>query len=215
MAGLFAGDIVQISLRGRIFGQRILLTRFYKVTVPSDAALTVEQELAGLLAGINATIPAGGNELVSKYLTVMPNNYSLETIRAQLVWPNRSVLVEQIADQTGQSLGAATVSNTAVVITMRTAKAGRNQVSNVHIGPVDNEVYSAGFVTGPAKPSYNLLGVRLAIPLTSQNIGGCTTVPVIYHAGQELPQLISDDIRTHVLQDTIRVMRRRTVGLGE
>jgi len=206
-------DVVLVTYKGEAAGQRILLTTTYKVTTvadPTEVNAFCEEVLDEVCNG------AGGGDLVeSKYLACLPSQYDLQTVRCQIIAPNRRVYYERIRNQPGTHAENMETTNLAGVITLRTDFAGRNQVGNKHIGPLPatGAVMSAGELTGAYKTLLGTLATALMSNLTLAAIGAVAK-PVIYHGGDTVPPL-TDWIKTAIVGETVRVMRRRTVRLGE
>jgi len=97
----------------------------------------------------------------------------------------------------------------ASVISMRTLKAGRNQTSTKHVGPIPDEAVAGGEVSGDQRAALELLGTRL---VTQIQIGGTGAiyVPSIFHRATST----SDQMTNFSVPLSARVMRRRTVGVG-
>lgn len=199
--------LVQVSLRGRCFNQRIILTHFYRTNgAGPGASFTADLNLI-----LDRLVPAGVDTFIPEYLALMPQSYTLETIRAQAITPVRSVIVERaIVGGAGTHPDPATTANDAATITFRTDLGGRRQTSTKHIGPTPDSAAAAGLVTGP----YGVLLTNLAHVLDDTFVpvgwvGGL--VPCVPHVDTGL----YNDITSWVIGDTSRVMRRRTVRVGE
>lgn len=202
-------DIILLSFRGTYQQQRILFTHTYAVTAvpasPTPAADFVEDFLVNIQA--SPTNLSGG------YLSLMPTNYTLQEIRAQIVAPVRQVVQKLAIDDNGAA-NAASTGNLAAVITLNTALAGRSQVSNKHIGPIPSDATNGGSISVAYKNAMDVFGSLLTT--TVQSISGSgTATPVIYHRTPPVGTAIYDEILNFVSQTTTRVMRRRTLGVGE
>jgi len=200
-------NIIQVTLRGLSMGQRILLVRTY-VNFGAFPAGTIDDNLQDIID----EVAAGGNgDLQTPYLDALPPEFSLTEIRAQVISPIRSAYSSQLfVAAPGVWAGAATKPNGAAVITQRTAQAGRNQVANAHIGPLADNASVNGILTGAYKTALGALGSAM---INEWGVGALpvTMVPVIFHRATTT----YDDIENFAVNDYARVMRRRTVGLGE
>lgn len=212
MPSSLVGDILQLTFLGRYAGQRIMLTHHYRldaVTAFTDASLVQ----LGLLDEVRAGA-GGGNVIEGSYLACLPAQYTLEKIRAQTIALQRLVPTEVARNVNGTHGDDTETGNQAVVITLRTAVAGRSQVSNKHIGPIPQAVtvQDDGLLT----VAYKTLATTLASNLNVQinNVAtGAVFSPVIYHRTGDGPNY--SKILSYLTQPNIRVMRRRTVGVGE
>jgi len=205
---LAIGDLIRVDYRGTCYGQRIILTTAYKVTVAFAAGGTVSNDLATILT----TVGIGGvDDVPNKYLACVQNAYTLEEVRAQVIWPTRSAYrsVFYVADNAGSG-GVGTVANDAAAITFRGPLAGRKNVSTKHIGPVPDSVSANGLLTNPYKVKLQALIDQLFTTLTpADNPGRCIPVILNKTPGQSV---VWTDAR---IGNQSRVQRRRTVGLGE
>jgi len=207
MAAVVAGQIYQVTLVGALHNQRTMNTFHYEVeNVPAGGA-TVVQAAAALETAFEA---AGG--IIEKFLDCTPDNYTLAEMWIQCIGPTeRYVKVVVPESLSGQWTEAAGTANLSAVITRTTEKSGRSQQSSLHI-PI---------ATGPdtifggnldADLLFNLNALAAVIPAQFGVVPNLTFDPVIYHGPP--PFLPADRIETATAQTTVRVMRRRTVGLG-
>ena len=206
--GLAVGDIVQVQWRGLAMNQQFLLTRNYVLSGGGgNAAHSVPEDLLDIGEAINV---GGLNDLTTDFLALMPTNYQLFEIRTQRIAPERSVLVDVNAGPAAGTEGSvAVVPNDAAVVTFRTELAGRNQVANIHLGPLPVDGASAGQITGP----YNGLINAFAILLTDNlAIAGFTGIlkPIILHK----PAMTWNLITHFQIQPQARVMVKRTLNRG-
>lgn len=208
MPGIPLNGIVQVSLLGRCFGQRIILTHFYRADDASPPSATIVGDLTELLSEIGA---GGTAPWTDQYRQCLPQQYTLEEKRAQLIYPTRSVYVQVAVNQNGAHEEPATVANDAAALTLRTDKGGRRQVATKHIGPVPDNVNAQGLIIVAYRTLLTALGTAMMNPLVITTTGQ-TLIPVIYHRGQ---LTASDDITSVRVGIQSRVQRRRTVGLGE
>jgi len=206
-------DVWQVSFRGVYNAQRIILTQTYQVTQITPPITDGNAALV-LLNAVRAGV--GGFDLIeSAYLACMPAEYELQVIRAQNVKPNRRVYHEVIRTQPGTHAEVADTGNLAAVVTMRTDFAGRSQVSNRHIGPIPSTgtVQTLGALTGAYKTLLSTLATAL-LQSWSEAIPTITFTPCILHPTDIVPPNV-DKITSAIVGETVRVMRRRTLRIGE
>lgn len=204
------GDLIQLTFVSRWNAQVIMLTTHYKCRTPPTGSMPTSQALQGLIDYVD---PADANSLGSMYLGCLPENLTLREIWAQKIYPTREVKQSKAVSYTGNwPTAEASTGNIGGVITLRTDKAGRSQVGNKHIGPLPQDAYSNGQISGAAILALDALGEALVGPLNTVNTGQYDAV--IYHRSGDGAAQKSDLIGTYVVQTTARVMRRRTVGLG-
>lgn len=208
------GDIYQVSAAGTIFGQRVLLTQNY-IIVAQDASAPDNVVSTSLNLKVSGVAVLGGDVLESKYLALLPPEYTLDFWQAQKVYPIRQAYRRLARAVAGTHAASTEATNQAAVITLRTDTAGRSQIANKHIGPIpqDVAVQDSGLLTA----AYKALMTTFANALLEQidldiDLNTVSLYPCIYHVG-EVPT--SSPLTNHVIGDTVRVMRRRTVRVGE
>lgn len=205
---MVAEDIVMMQWWGRIFEQRVLLTRTFVVKGTVNPGDTTVQSLQHILDFTKAT--GLGTSLTDQIMNNLPSNYAMDFLRAQVVAPTRSVLVDQPQTTVTGGWGTATeTTNLQGAITFRTDFGGRNQVSTIKVGPLPTDAAADGLLEASYKAELADTALRLTevIPIVA---GGFELYPVIWHR----PGATYNYIRTAVTQDQVRTMRRRTVGLG-
>lgn len=201
------GDLIQVSWRGVAFGQRIMLVRNYRVTGSGGLAQPTSQTLGQIIDAIQV---GGDVDITAPYLACLPVQYSLQTIRVQVIKPIRSAMAERSYALAGTNANAATTANIQAAITFRTANGGRNQVSTIKVGPVSTLNALNGLITNGFAGT--LSGLATAMMQTiSVDPPGITITPIIWHA----PGDTYDAIVSSIIQPQARVMVRRTVGRGE
>lgn len=211
MANIAVGDLVQLSFRGLSFAQQIIMVRNYRMSVAPTATTTVFDFCSNLAVSLNV---GGSNSAYrSAYLACLSSSYQLQEIRVQVIKPIRYVAVTAALAVNG-TRGVANAASQAGTITMFTEKAGRDQQSSVHIGPIA----SADSIAGVIVPGLNgaLADLRDHLFDTlSPGAGLGVLDPVIWHAGVPGPTISYDIIEDGTVRDTTRVMRRRTLGVGK
>lgn len=206
---LFVNDVIEVSYAGLTLNQRTLTIRHYAITNPGTTAsesLAVKQIADGFAANV-----LGSNSNV--YLAACGTNFELQEIRAQKISPNRNRFESSPVNRFG-TFGelVVTATNVSGVITLQTAKAGRKQIGGIHMPGCPEGAYTGG------RPTVAYRNALENIAFTNLNAftipaSGLVMIPVIYHrvlvgAGT------FDPITNTRVQDTLRVMRRRTVGVG-
>lgn len=103
------------------------------------------------------------------------------------------------------------ITNVAAVLTRRSVVATRRGVSSLHIPlGVDDTTIDAGVLSATTLTALGVIGNAI---LNTGNLGdGISVRPVIYHRGATP---LYDYVETFIAQPQVRIMRRRTVGLGE
>jgi len=202
------GDVFLTTWEGECNAQKILLTHTYEISALSGATdeMAVSEDIAGRLTQVGVDI------METTFLNCMASNYILDFVHVQKIHPvryRRYTLPRNIA---GALANPALTSNVNAVITFNTNLAGRDQVSNKHVGPAPTTAgwYTSGEVTVGYKAVLDALKDAMLQSVIAA--GWYTATPCIYHRADVIPK--SDYLSVGIVQPTVRVMRRRTVGLG-
>jgi len=202
-------DLFAVTAVGECFNQRIMLTAHYAVIVVGTS--TVE---AVVTSDLIDSVRAGGGQdvLESDYLACLPPEYNLVRWVAQKIAPVRYAYQFLNRGEVGTHANSTETANQAGVITLRTVLAGRQNISNKHIGPLpqDVAVQDSGLLTVAYKALLNTLGVQMVTQITG---GGTATqwAPVVRHNS---PLNSFTYLSQTANGDTVNTMRRRTVGRG-
>lgn len=207
--GLEVGNIVAVSFVGEVLGQRTINTIHLRRASPVDPAKTVLQDLDDITFHMQ---PDGGGAdwLETDFRACCAQNWDLLEIVAQQLTPVRSVKRVRVEAVQGTWPSDCEASNLAAVISKRTNFGGRDQVGRIHLPGFPHNAAADGLVSSGLLTELNDLCAALdadyVVPVTGVSYNNC-----LYHKG-ESPDF--DIVTEHFPQTTIRVMRRRTVGLG-
>lgn len=207
---LAINDIYSVQLRGDLLGQQIITSLHYATTVvgtaPSEGAYLAD--LADTIEASGALVP-----LVDKYIAGAAQNYTLQTIRTQRVYPTRTVYVEAISATPGGIVEDANTSNIAASILKKTLLFGREGIGRMQYAPVPPSKMLHGEVTA-AYASTELLDIANAMIMgITTTAFASTLVPCLYTPNQPPPkfaQLFSAQVKL-----SLRTMHRRTLRVGE
>jgi len=207
------GDVVQISAVGQCLGQRIMMVLHYSVdvNVPNlPDAQVVDSMLLRVRGGVG-----GGDVLESKYLACLAENYTLDAWWGQKLAPTRYRKRVSIRAVPGTLSGDALTANICAVITKQTELSGRRFIGSAHVGPPPTEVtyVDNGLITTALAIPLGTFANALLDPLQDLTLG-YTAYPCLYHPDLT-PPFDTTAIEDTTSQDTVRVMRRRTVRVGE
>lgn len=205
------GDIFQVHAVGQAFNQRVMFTHNYRLTaVTAGTAETAARN--SLLLGVSGGV-LGGDVLESPYLAMLPPMYRLLYWECQVISPVRRTYQRLTRNQLGTHAAECLTVNHSLAISLRGETVGRKSHCTKHIGPTPET--DAVMDNGIFAPDYIALGVLLKDSLISEVIDatiGATWTPIIYNPGDLInftPALYGN------VGSTVRVQRRRTVGLGE
>lgn len=130
----------------------------------------------------------------------------------QQISPSRFAGVGYLENEAGNALNeGASLTQLAAVLTRRSVVATRRGVSSLHLPLANKDTFiDLGVLTADALAKIGQVGNAI---LNFLDMGdGITVRPIIYHRGA-VP--LYDYIETFIVQPQVRIMRRRTVGLGE
>jgi len=130
----------------------------------------------------------------------------------QMISPSRYAGVGFARNQNGSVLNLGLdITQTSAVLTRRAVIATRRGVSSLHIPlGVDDTTIDAGVLSAAALTNLGAIG---NVILNTASLGdGISVRPVIYHRGFA-PEY--HYVETFIAQPQVRIVRRRTVGLGE
>lgn len=206
-------DIMSLSFRGKFNNQRILFTHNYVCTQAPSAAKTPTEVSAAFAGEFTTGFKVAYTD---KYLAMMPDSeYVMDIIRAQLIYPTRYVFWDTTVNYPGTGPDTGAAPNLAVAILLRTDKAGRDQTSTKHIGPMPVAFNDLGNLTAPAKTAALAFGDQLVTGLDLSADGNGKWYPVVFHKKPAGVPSTFDMLLTRTVQTTTRTERRRTLGFGE
>lgn len=207
--GMLNGDIVQVSFRGRCFGQRILLVRHYKLFGDAPVGQSTRTDLQNINTAVAA---AGVNDIMTPYLACLPPQYTLESIRSQRI-RNLRTAYEDLGTPgaVGTNVNNATVACDSAGIILRTFEAGRGERGTAKIGPAPDGASAAGLITAAYQALLSALGSKLVTAFVPVGWGGTLVTPVLFQVSTNTSRIL----QTFLIPTDSRVMNRRVVGRGE
>ena len=206
------GDLVNVTLRGTLYDQRIMTTYGFRVSATTSAGDTrVSQDKLALAISSDT-----GTNLMGTFRACVSPAVSINQIWVQRIRPIRmrkSVLNVALDGLLGSGPNTP---NNAVVITRKSDFGGRNSISNLHLPgpPMGLDYVSNGTLTPAYKTLLDSHAFESYDTITVVNGGESVTYKgvIINAAGGPVNY---QDITAHSIGETLRVMRRRTVGVGE
>jgi len=205
MANLTAGDRVLVTIVGQYLGQTTMNTYPYVV----DTAPVVPVPYATAMAALNTALDAG-DTLANTQRGCCPQNWIHVSTWCQVIYPTR--LRKFAFAHDGPGLFAETDSFTANLqasIERYSEETGRREQGAVRI-PIGTDVtcIEDGSVTPELFTALVLHSVQMKTPLT---VSGYSLVPLV---GVGKPIESSLKVFGCEAKRTVRVIRRRTLGLG-
>lgn len=198
---LTTGDIVQITWFGQMNNQAIIYTTNYRYSAPApnpDGSAVLRNAISSHIT----------NLWTARLKAMVSEAYSLREIRGQKVASAREPYVSEPVIETGSVIGDNFPQNVAFTLTFQSAVVGRGNAGSKHIvggPPADVE---EGKITDAALGDWNDLADTWASPITmagDQVLTPGSVNPVTFN--------FKPFFAGHC-QQTVRVERRRTVGLG-
>lgn len=215
MPGMPVGSVFAVQFRGKINEQQWITSFQYQVLVQSSAASPVAD-----LGAIVSTMNADATSLYNKFRLCLPATTEVDFISAQQLHFARSVRIDLVPTSAVGSRGDATTPNLSAVITKGTDSGDRGQVGSIHLPGVATEDQNDGVLILGLLAAMDVLGSTM---LAGFNIpaSGLDSFPVLYHPdikddeGHITRPWFTTRLTRWISQDTIRVMRRRTIGVGK
>ena len=208
IGNLTVGDVVYVGLEGRMYGQRILNTFYYRCKEVTDAATRwgAYQDL------VNAFTVAGGLEEL--FLNCLSQDYALEFMRLQYVSPLRRIYRRFPRNVNGALLGDTETANLCMSIERRTDAVGRHGVGRLQLPGLPNNTTAAGMILPGHLATVNLLAIFMQFDVLAGATFGQTWEPVLFSASQVGPDVVGPIVDAFP-HPQVRTMSRRTVGRGE
>jgi len=203
---MIAGSVVLVSFRTTLFEQRVINTFQYYPIGTIDPDIEYTEYLSNLITNMQAL--AG---LFDKWSACVPADITAAVIRAQIVYPVRLRYVEVPVTVTPGG-GTANQSNVAISITRKSYVPGRHGLGRIQV-PANSSDMALGKID-PGNPLYTN-GVALADQMIDPIPDPATSItwqPIVWASGAVAP---TQAVFQTQLQDTARVMRRRTLRVGE
>lgn len=205
MAALDQGDSVLVTVNGRLNEQRTMNTFWYRVTQITDAP----DEAIAFAALFLQMTGAGG--LLEDYLACVPTNWTAEAVWFQSITPIRQRKVSFPWDAIGGGPSSALTANVQGSITRVGDAARREAIGGVRIpiGTGVGSITNGRLVAGQKAAMQDLADSMAQVIATfAPNVEYTPIVGKPNAAGNYW------NVVDATVQDTVRVLRRRTVGLG-
>jgi len=204
------GDIIEFSILWEYFSDKYMnVLHFRKTTaqtVPTDVPTELDQINTKFLAG-------GAGSLFTSVRAVVAQNVTMGFVRSQQIWPLRSVAEQANVGVPGAVGNDTATGNIAATITKRTQNAGRKMVGSFHTPGLPDGTYINGVIQRPSAFYTALLDLGDALEANIVTTQGGVYEPVLFHRNDQPPT--ATRLFSTIVQDTVRTMRRRTVGVGQ
>lgn len=201
------GDVIRVVYFQRLFGQRIDSVFHLRCTVAPAPGTTEAQALLNIAIRFSdPTFP-----LLMFWAPLVGPSLLFDEVRAQKVWPNRSVYQKFAIGTTGTNADDATTANVAASIEKRTLHPGRKGIGRWQIAGVP----ATKIISGALAPSYltSLSGLAGALVGDQSITSDSSKYRFCLWNGGAITS--DDDMFDPQPKDTVRTMRRRTLRVGE
>lgn len=209
---LDAGAVLQVNFFGTLHGQRVMNTFHYMADATPDPLVDYRTYISALKDQL-ATVDTG---LIATLNALWPNNAYMDHMKIQPVYPERQRYVQYPLAIDGTVGDDADTANVAMSIRRNAEVIGRMGVGRVQI-PLADLYRVDGYVDLAALiiPLEAFTDALLAIITTVTP--AMTWQPILFGISLDplAPYVNTSPLFTATPEDTIRVMRRRTVRLGE
>jgi hypothetical protein len=201
------GDIVEVTWRQLQHAQQMLNVQHYRVVSSTSTGSDVgdNQTFADHLAALTAA-----GQLITVWRTPLAPSWVLSSVKTQKISPVRSAYTTATIGLAGLSGTASELTNIAAVVSKRGTSGTRRAQGSIHFGGwqaafASGGLWQAGVQTwwDALEPLWSATQIVAGIPANLQ--------PIIYNPGASVNW---QTIAVWQLQDTTRVMRRRTVRVG-
>lgn len=208
---LALNDIVAVSFRGTLFGQRIINTLHYAVAVAATG--TTEDNLKLITTDIQAGTGSIAG-LKAHFLDCIAIQYTLDVIRAQRVYPARTVFQETVSGDVGQySPSDCKNPNVSISVWKRSLTPGRMGVGRLQLAGLGYDAFLDGEVDpGTVGTFINTFAADVKTNYTT-SAPVITLTPVLYNPTGAFPKF--SIITSTGFETTARTMHRRTLRVGE
>jgi hypothetical protein len=205
---LALGDVIQVSFRGSLFNQQILNILHFSVGVIGTG--TDYDQLSMFTS--NLVTGGGSVDLVLPFMACMPPEYALEEVRAQRIYPTRTVYAFTLSGAFGQYATGTETTNVAASIEKRTLTPGRMGIGRLQLAGVPTAAMNNGEVSAAFKGTEMLNLANTMIQTITTTAPVVTYNPCLFNPTATGPKF--SPLFSCIPMDTLRVMRRRTLRVG-
>lgn len=205
---LAAGNVVQVVFFTTVNAQQCLNVLHYHVKEASGVKPYFEQ-LDAIMTAVGDT---GAATIGKALMESMSEDARMVWIQAQCVGPDRRPFARQAIGMDGTIVEPCNAQNLSAVITKQVEVPGRGASGSFHVPGLPVTAYAFGDLDAVYVNKLLTLAERINTTVTAI-AGELVIEPVTYQKSAEGPGTFNRIINAFP-QTTLRVMRRRTVGLG-
>lgn len=202
------GDVIQVTIEMR-YNQQVYLNVLHYQSQENFSPALYESTLNTLLDTLETDAVTG---IIEPYQAIVTEAVEFRTLTAQRVYPTRDYYVRVPVNVFGTYDGTQGTGNIGATISKRSQAAGRGRTGSFHTPALPAEGQNNGSLTTIYRGLVE--DVASAIRFVQVESGaGTGFVPGMFNPALGGPNNFVPLIGTDV-QPTVRVMRRRTVGVG-
>jgi len=206
---LLPNDICEVIFHQTYDGSKILSVLHYQFRGP-ELVEDGRAEVNALITSLSTV--SSPNQIISSMLDCQVANLAHQFVTGQVVQATRRPYETVLADHAGAYAGDGLPSNVAAVITKQSALPGRGRSGSLHVAGLGVNTYVDSTFTGAFIALLDTLAGRLTLTVPMTAGVGYNWHPVIWSPRHPTG---ANDIFGVLPQDTVRVMRRRTLRVGE
>jgi hypothetical protein len=200
-------SVLEVSIRGKHDGQRTLTVLHYKITALPGS----DYDGPTLLDQAYTELDTGDVALFAGYKALCCSVWLLEEVRLQWIHPTRYAYKSYAGNAgSGDNLNDCFPANTSIAIERRSIFAGRSGYGITHMPAIAINKVVGSEVTTTDQTSYKNYGNKLCTEITPAT--GVTLTPVLFRSSNPANGNVPTSAKC---QREVRIMRRRTVGVGE
>lgn len=203
------GDVVEIVMEGRQDEQSILNTFHYQCTSIVPETVSFDDGVLALNANISAL-----TGLQNRFLDALASDYTLLSVRYQLVQPNRFPFIRITKNLQGHVDEPALPCFSTVSIERRGEGATRRNIGRLQLAAVPAAWVTNGVLNGGEGMVYTTLATEMTDTLEDPFGAGSEADPVLITAQGVGPAPAPRPILATEVKQNIRSMTRRVVGRG-
>lgn len=207
MPGLNGNDIVEFRLAGTLFGQKVLNVFHYRVEFDSGLP-TYAQAIKAAADGFGV----GTNNPTLALLACACAAYTLDGIWAQRIYPTRDRGYYSAFALPGTNAGTCGSGNQSATIEKWSWVGTRHGIGATHVPGVPQESQVDGKWNNAYTTLLTALAGKIATPYSPPTDTACVMTPVILNRAAKAASVALNGTS---VQSTVRVMRRRTIGVGK
>lgn len=208
-----SGDVLEVVFIQQLYAQAILNVLHFAANEDF-----VEAPMLTVFGAMETELTTAGTGLIPKMRAAQSRDLKWKQRTYQVISPTRRVKALYFDSNVGDLFNGAGTANVSAVFTKTTNLAtdhtgapGKGQVGSLHLGGIPYDKYADGeFTNAYFADLLQPIGDELEADWADATLAGLDLV--LYHTGTE-PKTV-DKVTNVEPRKTVRVMRRRTLGVG-